>query len=623
MAETADRSEFERKAREIVVDQLRRLPSGRALTKDELLQQHPELAGELLAVLSEHERLVAVLRAPQAAEYDATPDNGGVTVDTPANSEQRLASAQRTMIGKYEVMSRIGRGGQAEVFQAFDPALPGRIVAIKWFFEELSSEDQSAWQRDVMPSTKIDDPGIVRLYDAGVCKGRPYLVFEFVEGIPPKVAVDQSRTPMRRAAEILADVAGIIAGLHQQGFHHADLKPGNVLIDTRGRARILDFGLSSWNRVGAPCVERSSGPVGTPGYMAPEQARGDAGPPDHRTDVFGLGAVGYALLTGRPPYDRKNLGEALDQARRAECPAPRSVEPRVPRTLDRIIRKAMRADPALRYQTAADLERALRWHLLLSSRSTLALGAAALMVGIAVAIFATVQGVWAPASVQPPEVATGPLSSPKSAAGKGEAADKDAGRTSPPEAVPVSLDGSLTVRVWNEEPDSAKQGIAVGDPGAVPVRNGDLVHLRAQLDAPAHIYLLWIGSDGKAQRLHPADIAEVPSLQELDSPEELHRGWPINGTPGLETAVMIATRTPLDKAFWDSLPGEIPSRSQFDPNQVLWVELKPSSTHPVIRGLTRGLGTQSEAIKDPLLEFLERFRPHAELIQAVRFAHVE
>lgn len=620
MAELADRSEFERKAREIVVDRLRRLPIGQPLPRDELLQQHPELAGELRAVLSEHERLVAALQAPPGAEYDITPDNGGVTVDIPANPDQRPALAQRTMIGKYEVMARINRGGQAEVFQAFDPVLPGRIVAVKWFFDKLSSEDQSAWQRDVMPSTKIDDPGIVRLYDVGVWDERPFLVFEFVEGVPPKVAVAQSPAPMRRAAEILADAAAIIARLHQQGFQHADLKPGNVLIDARGRVRILDFGLSSWSRVGAPRVERGLGPSGTPGYMAPEQARGNAGPPDHRTDVFGLGALGYALLTGRPPYDRKNLSEALDQARRAECPPPRRLEPRVPRTLDRIIRQAMRADPAQRYQTAVDLERALRRHLLLSSRRTLALSAAVLLVGIAVAIFAAVRGQWTSGGVVPPEFAAGPGAEAPGA----EPGESGAGRPEvAPAAVPAGVRGSLTVEVWNEEPDSAKRGIAVGDPGAVPVRSGELVHLRAQLDAPAYIYLLWIDSEGKAQRVHPAGDTEVQLLRELHSPEELNRGWPMEGAPGLETAVMIAARQPLDKAFWESLPKEVSVPKQFDPRHVLRLELNPSSPRPVIRGLTRGLGAESQTIDEPLLEFLERFRPHAELIQAVRFAHEE
>lgn len=631
MAQLADRAECERKAREIFVERLQRLLPGQAIQKEELLQQHPKLAAELRAVFAEHERLRAILDSPHPPEPDITPDNGGATVDMPGKPEERR-SAERIVIDKYEVMTRIGRGGQAEVFQAFDPAIPGRTVAIKWFLEELSPEEQRGWMNDLVAATKIDDPGMVRLYGAGVWKQRPYLVYEFVEGVGPKVAVEQSRTPMRKAAAILAEAAGIVARLHRQGVQHADLKPGNLLIDSRDRVRILDFGLARWSRVGAPSVEWSSGPFGTPQYMAPEVARGDPGPLDHRTDVFGLGAVGYALVTGHPPYDRKKIVEALDLARRADCPPARHVQPRVPRRLDRILRKAMHADPAQRYQTATDLERALRWYLWSSSRWTLALSAAVLLVALAAAVWVAARNGPAPVTVHPPEIAAGPgVGTGQTLAEPGESAAATESRTPSPESIPpaapVSSDRVLTISVSNKSPDKPKTRVVIGEPGAVPVRNGDMVHLQVELEAPAYLYLLWIGSDGKCQRLHPAAGVEASLLRELRIPEALNQGLPIDGPPGVETAVMIAAHQPLDRAFWDSLPGPVsapaPAPARFEPHEVYTVEWESSSGRLAIRSSSRGVGAEPQTIDDPLLELIETLRPHAARVKALRFAHVE
>src|SRR5262249_36856058 len=168
------------------------------------------------------------------------------------------------------------------------------------------------------------------------------------------------RPSARAAAALTADLAATLERVHRQGILHRDLKPGNILLDAAGRPRLLDFGLASlrqgWGGINPP---EEDAVCGTCPYMAPEQARGEAervGPP---TDVFGLGAVLYQLLTGQPPYAGASAAAVREQARQGRVRPPRQLNPRVPRTLERICRKALAADPGQRYASAAALGRAL------------------------------------------------------------------------------------------------------------------------------------------------------------------------------------------------------------------------------------------------------------------------
>src|SRR5262249_12029267 len=159
---------------------------------------------------------------------------------------------------------------------------------------------------------------------------------------------------------LVASLAATVEALHQQGVLHLDLKPSNILIDSTGRPRLLDFGLAAMTRPWDEPAPEEDGISGTLHYMAPEQALGRAERIGPRTDVFGLGAILYEPLSGRPPYEAQSRAELLDRVRQARVIPPSRRRSGVPGSLERICLKALAADPADRYASAAQLERALR-----------------------------------------------------------------------------------------------------------------------------------------------------------------------------------------------------------------------------------------------------------------------
>ena len=221
------------------------------------------------------------------------------------------AIAPGGMVGRFRLSGRIGQGGMGEVWKAWDTQL-GRWVAVKL----LKVEDPLQVQRFVRETTllaRLQHPNVVQVYDAGVHGGRPYLVMEYVE-CP---AAGFKSVHRRRAAEIVCEAARGVAHAHAHGIVHRDLKPSNLLESTAGRVYVTDFGLAKV--VEAVDMTVTGAVLGTPSFMAPEQALGR--PADERTDVYGLGATLYALVEGRPPFQGESMAEIIGRV--AAAPAPR------------------------------------------------------------------------------------------------------------------------------------------------------------------------------------------------------------------------------------------------------------------------------------------------------------
>jgi serine/threonine protein kinase len=293
------------------------------------------------------------------------------TSDT-ADALAYLAPAQRPdslgRIGHYEVLEVLGRGGFGVVFRAFDDVLQ-RVVAVKALAPSMAvtSPARKRFLREARTSAQVRHENVVQVYEVAE-QPLPYLVMEFIPGESLQQRLD--RTGPLEVPEVLRVVRQVAEGLaaaHEKGLIHRDIKPANVLIESgpQARAKITDFGLA--RAADDASLTRSGTVAGTPMYMAPEQARGES--LDHRADLFSLGSVMYAILTGRPPFRAENTPAVLKRVA-DDTPRPiREVIPEVPEWLCRIVGKLHAKSPEERFQTArevadvlADCEKQLQAH---------------------------------------------------------------------------------------------------------------------------------------------------------------------------------------------------------------------------------------------------------------------
>ena len=255
----------------------------------------------------------------------------------------------------YEVQEILGRGGMGVVFKARQLKL-NRIVALKMLLAGAyaGAEELARFQREAEAVAVLRHPNIVQVHDAGEMEGRPYLTMEYVEG--GTLAQSLASTPQtpRRAAELIASLASAVQFAHQSGFIHRDLKPANVLLTMEGTPKIADFGLARSIHQSTQFTEAGAR-LGTPSYMAPEQAAGNASAIGPAVDIYALGAVLYEMLTGRPPLEGRVQAETIQKVIAEEPLPPSRVNRQVPRDLETICLKCLQKSPARRYASAQDL----------------------------------------------------------------------------------------------------------------------------------------------------------------------------------------------------------------------------------------------------------------------------
>ncbi|CAN5426652.1 Stk1 family PASTA domain-containing Ser/Thr kinase [soil metagenome] len=266
-----------------------------------------------------------------------------------------MASTDRQVYsGRYELRSKLARGGMADVFLSTDLLLD-RPVALKVLFPEFASDPAfvQRFRREAQAAARLNHPNVVSVFDWGQEGTTYFIVMEYVEGSSlAEVLRSEGRVPADRAASIAADVADALAFAHRGGVVHRDVKPGNVMVGPSGHVKVADFGIARAVST-AENLTQVGTVMGTATYFSPEQARGED--VDPRSDVYSLGVVLYEMLTGSPPFTGDNpVAVAYKQVQERPVP-PRERLAAIPVALEAIVLKALNKNPANRYQSAEDM----------------------------------------------------------------------------------------------------------------------------------------------------------------------------------------------------------------------------------------------------------------------------
>ena len=469
------------------------------------------------------------------------PNSSETAPPRPGPGDGGNASADPVRIGKYLVVELLDGGGQAQVFRVMHPELARELV-VKLGRRPIAAPREAGTRGEAGPVraallhegrllARCDHPNLVRVVDLGVHDGRPYVVMEYVPGLTLEQFAQQHRSGPREAARLIAELAGAVAYLHAQGIVHQDIKPRNVLIDERGRPRLIDFGLARWEHAWSGDGEDWSG--GTANYMSPEQAKGHSERIGPWTDVFGLGGLIYHLLTLGPLYRGVSETSIVRQAREADYLAIRKLAPSTPRGLASIVHRALAPEPERRYRTAAELESALRGFLARRrmAAAVLLFGLAALALALAFAFPRTIGERTGPSRSTERVSRTSTVSAalPTITPPQGQ---ENAG-------VPRFL--SFHVDAFRLEPPER-----LGTIGVSPrkVRVDDEVEVSARFDATAFGYLIALDPEGHLQLCQPLQESETPPGSEEMRIHE-SKAYALTGRPGLQAFVALASRNPL------------------------------------------------------------------------------
>ncbi len=305
--------------------------------------------------------------AEAAYSAEAAAKAGSAKADDPGRASPMLMD-----FGDYELLEQIGRGGQGVVFRARQKSL-NRTVALKiiGLGQWATKAHLKRFRLEAEAAARLEHPGIVPIHEVGERDGSCYFSMKFVEGGQLDAIPKREPMPIRQAVELIAKVARTVHYAHEHGILHRDIKPGNILLDAKGEPHLTDFGLARLVE-SESSVTHTLDVLGTPSYMAPEQAVGNNAQVTGVTDVYGLGAVLYQLLTGQPPFAGGTTYETIKLLLDTEPRQPRLINPKIDRDLSTICLKCLEKDPKRRYSSALalaeDLERWLKHEPILARR---------------------------------------------------------------------------------------------------------------------------------------------------------------------------------------------------------------------------------------------------------------
>jgi WD40 repeat protein/serine/threonine protein kinase len=341
---------FERVLAEILLAE----EAGKPLDLSQVVQMYPDLEAPLREYFRNRDGFdrIAPRLAPTASRAVPPPLPG---------------LAPGSQFAGYEIINELGRGGMGVIYLARQQSAR-RLVALKLIradrLEHLTPPQRLQWlsrfRTEGQAAARVADDRVVTVYEVGAHDGQPFYSMRYVEGKSLAENLKAGPLPNRPAAKLLEQVALAVQAVHEQGVLHRDLKPHNILLDARGRPYVTDFGLAKWSDT-AESLTQTGEILGSVHYMSPEQAQ--AAQVTAATDVYGLGATLYALLTGRPPFEGMSVVEVLHQVKHREPVPPRRLNPAVDGDLNTITLRCLEKEPARRFRSAAALADELRRYL--------------------------------------------------------------------------------------------------------------------------------------------------------------------------------------------------------------------------------------------------------------------
>jgi hypothetical protein len=474
----------------------------------------------------------------------------------PAGSDPPGVQGQ---VGKYRVLRSLGAGGQAQTLLGLDPDL-NRQVVLKLYHDRRPAV-QEAVLREGQALARVRSPHVAGCFGVERHDGMPFLVMEYVPGRSLAEELAAGPLGVAEAVGLARQLAEGLAAVHACGLLHRDLKPANALIGRDGAARLVDFGLSVF--LGQPAPGEVAG---TLAYMAPEQAAGEADRIDPRTDVYGLGAVLYALLTGRAPHAGASVAQILEAARAGRVTPPAELRPRLPAAVNAVCLRCLAADPGQRFASATALAEALG-RCLGARRRAWRWWAAAAALALAVGTLAA----WVDA-----RFLHGPAAAPAVSAGwhpDGRLLRRDF-------ALHVALPGGTP------RPD-----------GVVVLRADDRLRLTLEASRDCHAAIFWVDAAGRTTCLFP-NPEEADNRLEAGRPRRFPappaagkgrtRAIKLSPTGGVEYLHVIASTQPWQppEATRDGLFSVFDAAAQGRLRDAIrgleWVDDAPESSRPLV-----------------------------------------
>jgi serine/threonine protein kinase len=438
---------------------------------------------------------------------------------------------------EYQVLRCLGDGGQGSAYLARDPGL-GRLVVLKRYHARGAAIEQEG-----QALARVRSRCTAQCYSLERQGDELFLVMEYIPGNSLSDVCKKRALAPDEAVRLMEQVAEGLEAVHACGLVHRDVKPSNIILGDDGVPRLVDFGLAA--HLGSAALRAITG---SPPYMAPEQARGQWERIDARTDVYGLGAVLYHLLTGQPPRDGKTPIEILDQARDDPIVPPRQKNPRVSRALERVCMKAMATDSQSRYPSAADLRRELR-RCRLTRRAAPILGTAVFLLTLLVSAW-----LFWPRPVRP--AAAGPAGA---IAARGTSEHQAASKQAPPSDLRVAEFEITHFRNVGDKLDRNRSG-PLGRKSFAAHLNDD-VTVQAKLSDPAYSYLIVFRPDGTDELCDP-DSEDVPPPRKQEPmyppPAKRTKRYRLSEGTGLYAVALVVSRKALPEyREWRRLNGKM------------------------------------------------------------------